>query len=67
VTAFLAWLEEQAVRREESGLTRRLVESDEDAPALDLAGNDYLGLSRDPRVIAAGVAALEHYGAGATA
>jgi 8-amino-7-oxononanoate synthase len=33
---------------------------------LDLAGNDYLGLSRDPRVIAGGVAALRTWGAGAT-
>ncbi|MET0546803.1 MAG: aminotransferase class I/II-fold pyridoxal phosphate-dependent enzyme, partial [Caulobacterales bacterium] len=29
--------------------------------------NDYLGLAQDPRVIAAGVAALERYGAGAAA
>ncbi|MHA7176194.1 8-amino-7-oxononanoate synthase [Arthrobacter sp. Sr24] len=34
---------------------------------IDLASNDYLGLSADPRVIAAAVAALEEFGAGAKA
>jgi len=34
---------------------------------LDLASNDYLGLSRDPRVVAAAHAALDRYGAGAAA
>jgi 8-amino-7-oxononanoate synthase len=67
VTAFAAWLDEQAVRRAESGLTRHLVEADRFPPLLDLAGNDYLGLAKDPRVIAAGVAALRRHGAGATA
>lgn len=33
---------------------------------VDLAGNDYLGLSRDPRVIEAGAAALRTWGAGST-
>jgi 8-amino-7-oxononanoate synthase len=33
---------------------------------LDLAGNDYLGLSRDPRVIAGAVAAARRWGAGST-
>ena len=36
-------------------------------PLLDLAGNDYLGLARDPRVVAAAVAATKRYGAGAGA
>jgi 8-amino-7-oxononanoate synthase len=67
VTAFEVWLAEQAAHRAELGLTRRLVEADRATPLLDLAGNDYLGLAGDPRVIAAGVAALERYGAGATA
>ncbi len=35
--------------------------------ALDLASNDYLGLSRDPRVLAAAHAALDTHGAGARA
>lgn len=33
---------------------------------VDLAGNDYLGLSRDPRVVEGGVAALRAWGAGST-
>ncbi|MCH6168743.1 8-amino-7-oxononanoate synthase [Pseudonocardia alaniniphila] len=33
---------------------------------LDLAGNDYLGLTGDPRVIAGGVDALQTWGAGST-
>ncbi len=33
---------------------------------LDLAGNDYLGLSTDPRVIEGGVAAARAWGAGST-
>jgi 8-amino-7-oxononanoate synthase len=37
------------------------------APLLDLASNDYLGLSRHPRVIAAAVAELERSGLGAGA
>ncbi|MFT4009301.1 MAG: 8-amino-7-oxononanoate synthase [Nocardioidaceae bacterium] len=64
--SFDDWLAEQAEQREAAGLTRRLVESDRD-PLLDLAGNDYLGLARDPRVIAGAVAASREYGAGAAA
>jgi len=33
---------------------------------LDLAGNDYLGLATDPRVIEGGLAALREWGAGST-
>jgi len=64
---FDEWLAEQAARREELGLTRRLSDSDRGEPLLDLAGNDYLGLARDPRVIAAAMSATEAYGAGAGA
>jgi 8-amino-7-oxononanoate synthase len=67
VTAFERWLADEAARRERLGLTRRLVEADQAAPMIDLAGNDYLGLARDARVIAAAVAATERFGAGATA
>lgn len=38
-----------------------------DDSMIDLASNDYLGLARHPRVIAAAVAATERYGAGAGA
>ena len=66
-SSFLAWLAAQAAEREEHGLTRRLTESDRGEPLLDLAGNDYLGLARDARVVAGAIAAAQVYGAGATA
>jgi 8-amino-7-oxononanoate synthase len=66
-SSFPAWLAAQAAQREEHGLTRRLVDSDRGEPLLDLAGNDYLGLARDPRVVAGAVAAAQTYGAGAGA
>jgi 8-amino-7-oxononanoate synthase len=64
--SFEAWLAEQAADRADRGLTRQLVHSD-GACLLDLAGNDYLGLARDPRVVAGAVAAARTYGAGAGA
>jgi len=70
VTRFTRWLADRAAAREEAGLTRRLFASDAvpgDGPMIDLAGNDYLGLSRHPRVIAGAIAAAERYGAGAGA
>ena len=51
------WLAEQAAQREAPGLTRSLRDSDRGEPLLDLAGNDYLGLARDPRVVAAAMKA----------
>lgn len=65
--SFDAWLRDQAEQREAAGLTRRLDPSDRGTPLVDLAGNDYLGLARDPRVVAAAVAAVERHGAGAGA
>lgn len=60
------WLRERAELRTARGVER--VEQElRDEQAIDLASNDYLGLSRDPRVVAAAVAATERYGAGATA
>jgi 8-amino-7-oxononanoate synthase len=67
MSAFLDWLAQRAAAREAAGLTRRLFASDAGEPMLDLAGNDYLGLSRHPRIVAAAVAAAERYGAGAGA
>ncbi|AEH08479.1 MULTISPECIES: 8-amino-7-oxononanoate synthase [Protofrankia] len=74
----LGWLDSHARRREEAGL-RRVVRPrtpDSGAPGdpargdptrlLDLAGNDYLGLSRHPEVIEGGVRALRTWGAGST-
>jgi 8-amino-7-oxononanoate synthase len=65
-SSFPAWLAAQAADRADRGLTRRLVHSDSEL-LLDLAGNDYLGLARDPRVVAGAVAAARSYGAGAGA
>ena len=65
-STFPAWLAAQAADRADRGLTRRLVHSDGEG-LLDLAGNDYLGLARDPRVVAGAVAAARAYGAGAGA
>jgi 8-amino-7-oxononanoate synthase len=67
VTAFEQWLAVAAADRDRLGLTRRLVETDRAVPLIDLAGNDYLGLARDPRVIAAAVLATKRFGTGATA
>jgi 8-amino-7-oxononanoate synthase len=66
-SSFPAWLAAQAAERAARGLTRRLVEADRGEPLLDLAGNDYLGLARDPRVVAGAVEAARTYGAGAGA
>ncbi len=58
------WLDQAAADRDAAGLHRRL------APRrhglLDCASNDYLALTRHPRVLAAAGAALAVYGAGST-
>ncbi len=53
------------VRRTEA-LRRTMPVRDADDGVLDLAGNDYLGLSRDPRVVEAAGLAARAWGAGAT-
>jgi 8-amino-7-oxononanoate synthase len=67
VSGFEQWLAEQAQQREDAGLTRRLVARHPSEPVIDLAGNDYLGLARHPRVVEGAVAAAQEYGAGAGA
>src|SRR5690606_2227701 len=62
----LAWLEPHAARRRAQGLRRELRPRTPDEPLLDLAGNDYLGLACDPRVVEGGVRALRTWGAGST-
>jgi 8-amino-7-oxononanoate synthase len=62
----LDWLAGEVARRHEAGLARRLRPRPADDSQTDLAGNDYLGLSRDQRVVAAAVGALKRWGAGAT-
>ncbi|MEV8374588.1 8-amino-7-oxononanoate synthase [Kribbella sp. NPDC056861] len=61
------WLAPKAAALEARGLTRRLRPRPADEVLIDLAGNDYLGLARDPRVIEAAVTALRDWGTGATA
>ncbi|HEY2204068.1 MAG TPA: 8-amino-7-oxononanoate synthase [Pseudonocardia sp.] len=62
----LEWLEEHAARRRAQGLRRAVRPRSAGEAVLDLAGNDYLGLSGDPRVVSGGVAALREWGAGST-
>ena len=61
-----AWLAETAAARAGAGLRRTLRPRDEADRVVDLASNDYLGLARDPRVVAAGADALRAWGAGST-
>ncbi len=62
----LAWLAEVAEQREQAGLRRSLRPRPAVATELDLASNDYLGLSQHPDVIDGGVQALRTWGTGAT-
>ena len=65
-TSPLAWLETHAEQRRQAGLRRALRQRPAVAAELDLASNDYLGLSQHPDVIEGGVHALRTWGAGAT-
>jgi len=66
MTSPLAWLDDVERERREAGLRRVLRTRDSGADGLDLASNDYLGLSLDPRVVDGGVRALREWGAGST-
>jgi 8-amino-7-oxononanoate synthase len=66
VTSVFDWLDTRADERRRAGLTRTLRPRRPDSDLLDLAGNDYLGLSRDKRVTGAAAAATLRWGAGAT-
>ncbi|PJE14266.1 8-amino-7-oxononanoate synthase [Mycobacterium sp.] len=65
-TSPLAWLEAVETQRREAGLRRCLRPRPPVSTELDLASNDYLGLSQHPAVIEGGVQALRVWGAGAT-
>ena len=65
--ALLQRLRQSLAQREGSSLRRKLTARASDDKRVNLADNDYLGLSRDPTVIAAGVAALQEWGASAAA
>ena len=62
----LAWLDDVERDRRDAGLRRALRARPPVGTELDLASNDYLGLSRHPAVIDGGVAALRTWGAGST-
>lgn len=62
----LAWLDDVEQRRREAGLRRSLRTRPPVGAEIDLASNDYLGLSQHPDVIDGGVAALRTWGAGST-
>ncbi|TCB92180.1 8-amino-7-oxononanoate synthase [Micromonospora zingiberis] len=63
---WLAALDRRAELRAKAGLTRRLHPRTAGDAVVDLAGNDYLGLSTHPEVLAAAAKALSEYGLGAT-
>ena len=62
----LAWLDDVERQRRAAGLRRSLRARPPVAAELDLASNDYLGLSQHPDVIDGGVAALRTWGAGSS-
>lgn len=61
------WLAAEADARDAAGLTRRLRARGPDDAMIDLASNDYLGLSRHPEVTTAAAEAALAWGAGAGA
>ena len=62
----LAWLGDVEQQRRTAGLRRSLRTRAPVGAELDLASNDYLGLSQHPAVIDGGVQALRTWGAGST-
>lgn len=62
-----AWLAARSVERAEAGLQRQLHPRGPTSHLIDLAGNDYLGLTNDPRVIRAAAESALRWGAGAGA
>jgi 8-amino-7-oxononanoate synthase len=65
--ALLKRLRQSLAQREGSSLRRKLTARASDDTRVNLADNDYLGLSRDSAVVAAGVAALQEWGASSSA
>ncbi|QRY49763.1 8-amino-7-oxononanoate synthase [Mycolicibacterium septicum] len=61
----LAWLADVEQQRRKAGLRRELRTRPAVATELDLASNDYLGLSQHPEVLDGGIEALRTWGAGA--
>jgi 8-amino-7-oxononanoate synthase len=65
-TTPLAWLDEVEQQRRDAGLRRSLRTRPPVGAEIDLASNDYLGLSQHPSVIEGAVAATRTWGAGST-
>ncbi|EUA35109.1 putative 8-amino-7-oxononanoate synthase [Mycobacterium xenopi 3993] len=61
-TSPLAWLRAVEQQRRQAGLRRSLRPRPAVAAELDLASNDYLGLSQHPEVVDGGVQALRTWG-----
>ncbi|WP_068018034.1 8-amino-7-oxononanoate synthase [Nocardia mexicana] len=62
----LGWLDARAGERVRAGLRRELRARAPETGLIDLASNDYLGLSRHPEVIEGAVEAVRKWGAGST-
>jgi 8-amino-7-oxononanoate synthase len=60
------WIDDESRRREHAGLVRTLRPRAADSDVLDLASNDYLGLTRHPEVTEGAARAARTWGAGAT-
>ena len=60
------WVDAYAEERQRAGLQRQVRPRPVTSTDLDLAGNDYLGLTRDKRVAGAAAAAALRWGAGST-
>ncbi|ARF60491.1 8-amino-7-oxononanoate synthase [Streptomyces violaceoruber] len=60
------WIDAEARGRAAAGLVRTLRPRGAEPEPLDLASNDYLGLTRHPEVTAAAAGAARRWGAGAT-
>ena len=60
------WVDAYAEERQRAGLKRQVQPRAATTTNLDLAGNDYLGLTRDKRVAGAAAAAALRWGAGST-
>ncbi|MFJ4840012.1 8-amino-7-oxononanoate synthase [Streptomyces sp. NPDC088746] len=60
------WIDDEARRRAGAGLVRTLRPRPADTELMDLASNDYLGLSRHPEVTSAAAEAARTWGGGAT-
>lgn len=65
-TSPLSWLDGVEHQRRQAGLRRSLRPRAAHADTVDLASNDYLGLSRHPDVVEGAMRALRTWGAGST-